>query len=92
MSATDAVDDAMPAQGFVSGAVLAHVLDLDQRRVEQLAKAGVVVRDGRGNYNLVKSINVYCKYHHERQGRDAGFSKQRTRFIGAKADLAELEA
>ena len=79
------------AHGFVTGEALARVLDLDVRHVQRLASEGVLAKDGRGNYHLIRSINGYCRYFHERQGRDSGFTKQRARFIGARADLAEME-
>lgn len=94
---SDAVDDATqgPPHGYVTGEALARVLDLSVRRIEQLAKGGVIIKNGRGNYQLIKSINGYCRWAHSKIGRGDSnhdhFVTQRARFISARADLAEME-
>ncbi len=84
----EAFEDAAP--DYVTAEALARILDLNVRHVIRLANDGVVVRDAAG-YHLIKSINGYCRYRHAQQGRDGGFMKQRARFIGVRADIAEME-
>jgi phage terminase Nu1 subunit (DNA packaging protein) len=86
---------------------LARLLNLTEVRIQQLAKQGVVVKGGRGRYDLWNSIKGYVRYLQERNvGRpgsglsatEAGevvgedYQKHRARLYKAKADSAELEA
>lgn len=41
---------------------LSILLDLTERRVQQLAREGVMVRDKRGRYDLIPSIQGYVRY------------------------------
>ena len=86
------------ADGTYPVKVIARVLMLDVRRVQQLAKEGVVPREGRGRYDLVKSVQGYIGYLQERarvspqdEGRASDYTEGRTRRELANAELAELE-
>ncbi len=46
----------------VKVAVLSRLFGVTERRVQQLAAAGVVIKSGRGTYDLAKSIHGYIQY------------------------------
>lgn len=82
-------------------AVIARLLDLTERRVQQLARDGIIpasVRNGpeRGRYDLVGTVRGYVRYLRELATRSqtgaADFGVERARLIKAKADLAEMDA
>lgn len=75
-------------------AVIARLLDLTERRVQQLSREGVIPRAERGRYDLVGSVRGYVRYLRDQAAsRDvADIGSERTRLVGAKADLAEMEA
>ncbi len=52
---------------------LAEVLNLDVRRVQMLAKEGVVVKEGRGAYALIPSVTAYIRY---LQARAVGYKSE----------------
>jgi len=76
---------------------IAKLLNLTERRVQQLAKEGVVVRDGKGKgrYDLVGSVRGYIKYLQERSlGKDLApidSHVEKARLLRAQADKTELE-
>lgn len=41
---------------------ISKILDMSPRRVQQLAKAGIIPRSRRGNYDFVPSIQAYIRY------------------------------
>ena len=82
-------------------AVIARLLDLTERRVQQLAREGVIppaARSGaeRGRYDLVGAVRGYVHYLREQAARfqsgTADFGAERARLVKAKADLAEMDA
>lgn len=77
-------------------AVIARLLDLSERRVQQLSREGVIPKAERGSYDLVGAVRGYVRYLRElvqkAQGGAADLPTERTRLVKAKADLAELEA
>jgi hypothetical protein len=77
-------------------AVIAGLLDLTERRVQQLVRQGVIPRGERGRYDLVGAVRGYVRFLREQatraQGGEVDFSAERARLIKAKADLAEMEA
>jgi len=82
-------------------AVIARLLDLTERRVQQLARDGIIpasTRSGpdRGRYDLVGTVRGYVRYLREQATRSqtgtADFGVERARLIKAKADLAEMDA
>lgn len=52
--------DPIPAE--TSAETLAHLLNLTARRVQQLAREGVMVRGGKGRYRLTESVRAYNAY------------------------------
>ncbi len=77
-------------------AVIAKLLDLSERRVQQLSREGVIPRAERGQYDLVGSVRGYVRYLRDQAAKaQAGApdcASERARFIKARADLAEMEA
>lgn len=51
----------------VSGAVLAKLLDLTERRIQQLAKQGIISKTDRGKYDLLTCVREYVRYLHGNQ-------------------------
>lgn len=76
--------------------VIAKLLDLSERRVQQLSREGVIPKATRGQYDLVGSVRGYVRYLRDQALRaQAGapdYASERARFIRARADLAEMEA
>lgn len=76
--------------------VIAKLLDLSERRVQQLSRDGVIPKATRGQYDLVGSVRGYVRYLRDQALRaQAGvpdYASERARFIRARADLAEMEA
>jgi hypothetical protein len=84
------------AANLQSIAVIAKLLDLSERRIQQLGREGVIPKPERGQYDLIGAVRGYVNYLREQAGRNAGgtadFGTERVRLIKAKADLAEMEA
>ena len=76
--------------------VIAKLLDLSERRVQQLSREGVIPKAERGQYDLIGSVRGYVRYPRDQaQKAQAGapdYAAERARFIRARADLAEMEA
>ena len=76
--------------------VIAKLLDLSERRVQQLSREGVIPKATRGQYDLVGSVRGYVRYLRDQAAKaQAGapdYAAERARFIRARADLAEMEA
>jgi phage terminase Nu1 subunit (DNA packaging protein) len=76
--------------------VIARLLDLSERRIQQLSREGVIPKAERGQYDLVAAVRGYVAYLRDLAVRaQAGapdFGVERARLIKAKADLAEMEA
>lgn len=81
--------------GTYPGSTIAKLLNLTERRVQQLAKEGVVVRDAKGKYDLVGSVRGYIKYLQERSlGKDIApidSHLEKARLLRAQADKIEME-
>lgn len=77
-------------------AVISKLLDLSERRVQQLSREGVIPKAMRGQYDLIGSVRGYVRYLREQaKSAQAGapdYAAERARFIRARADLAEMEA
>jgi hypothetical protein len=75
-------------------AVVARLLDLSERRIQQLSREGVIPKAERGQYDLVAAVRGYVAYLRDLAVRaQAGapdFGVERARLIKAKADLAEM--
>lgn len=76
--------------------VIAKLLDLSERRVQQLSREGVIPKAERGQYDLIGSVRGYVRYLRDQaQKAQAGapdYAAERARFIRARADLSEMEA
>ncbi len=69
----------------VSGAVVAELLMISPRRVEQLAAAKVIPREGRGKYRVDRAVAGYVEFL-----REPGYRRQ----VAAEArglDLADID-
>lgn len=76
--------------------VIAKLLDLSERRVQQLSREGVIPKATRGQYELIGSVRGYVRYLRDQaikaQAGAPDYAEERARFIRARADLAEMEA
>nr|WP_284040808.1 terminase small subunit, Nu1 [Phaeovulum sp. NW3] len=76
--------------------VIARLLDLSERRVQQLSREGVIPKADRGQYDLIGSVRGYVRYLRDQalkaQAGAPDYAAERARFIRARADLAEMEA
>jgi len=76
--------------------VIARLLDLSERRVQQLSREGVIPKAERGHYDLIGSVRGYVRYLRDQalkaQAGAPDYAAERARFIRARADLAEMEA
>jgi phage terminase Nu1 subunit (DNA packaging protein) len=76
--------------------VIARLLDLSERRVQQLSREGVIPKAERGQYDLVGAVRGYVAYLRDlavtAQAGAPDFGAERARLIKAKADIAEMEA
>jgi phage terminase Nu1 subunit (DNA packaging protein) len=72
---------------------ISKLLDLTPRRVQQLAKEGVIPRAERGRYELVLAVRGYIRYLKERSLNPGviSFDEVRARKTAAEAEMAELE-
>ena len=77
-------------------AVIAKLLDLSERRVQQLSREGVIPKATRGQYDLIGSVRGYVRYLRDQavsaQAGAPDYAVERARFIRARADLAEMVA
>jgi phage terminase Nu1 subunit (DNA packaging protein) len=76
--------------------VIARLLDLSERRIQQLSREGVIPKAERGQYDLIGSVRGYVRYLRDQalkaQAGAPDYALERARFIRARADLAEMEA
>jgi phage terminase Nu1 subunit (DNA packaging protein) len=78
-------------------ATIAALLDLTERRVQQLSQQGVIPRLKHGRYSVTASVHAYIRYLRERamQGDAAGadqIAASRAALMKARARTATLEA
>ncbi|MEQ8257995.1 MAG: hypothetical protein RH980_18270 [Roseovarius confluentis] len=77
---------------------IAKLLMLTERRVQQLAKDGVIPKAERGRYELAPAVQAYIRFLQERVAGNAGqvasvdYHTEKARKIKAEADIAEIEA
>ncbi len=80
-----------PGRPEVPVATLAHMCNLTTRRIQQLAKDGVIPKARRGRYDVVASVRAYCAWMQERAtGRAADVSDLRQQT--AEEQLRKLRA
>lgn len=76
--------------------VITSLLDISERRVQQLSKAGVIPKASRGRYELIGSVRGYIRHLRDLnlkgEAGNADYGTERARLVKAKADLAEMEA
>ncbi len=76
--------------------VIARLLDLSERRVQQLVRDGVIPKAERGRYELVGAVRGYVRYLRDlvlkSETGGADYATERARLVKARADLAEMEA
>ncbi len=76
--------------------VIARLLDLSERRVQQLVREGVIPKAERGRYELVGAVRGYVRYLRDLVLKGevgaADYGTERARLVKARADLAEMEA
>lgn len=76
-------------------AVVAKVLNLSERRVQQLVKEGVLPKTIRGKYDLIVCVQSYIKYLQQRAFGNGAAPQdthlERARLLKAQADKTELE-
>lgn len=73
---------------------IAKLLDLTERRVQQLAREGVLPKAESGRYDLVQAVRGYVKYLRDRAVGDASAADaytERARLTRLTADKLELE-
>ena len=73
---------------------IAKLLKLTPRRVQQLAKDGIVPKAERGKYDLVSSVHGYIDFLKAKAGGEFTIeevNKNKNKLIKAKAELAEIE-
>jgi phage terminase Nu1 subunit (DNA packaging protein) len=85
LAPSTAPNEATAALPPVSLPVLAQTLGLTVRAVNQLAVSGVVVKLGRGSYDLQASVSRYIATLRKPDGNN------KDRLTAAQADLAELK-
>lgn len=84
----------MSDSGAVDVTMLARLLNLTPRRIQQLAAEGVIPKDERGKYLLIPAVQQYVKYLQEKVGGGSGvadLSSQRARLAKEQADKIERE-
>ena len=73
----------------------AKLFDLTERRIQQLAKDGIIPKAARGKYPLIGTIKAYVKYLQERalggQAPEGDLQTEKIRLTKASADKVELE-
>lgn len=90
---------AKPKQPTVVVGTLAKLFDLTEVRIQQLAQEGVVVKSGRGQYDLWASIRGYLKYLRDfrvnqfeaTDGEKSDIKKEQLRRTKEEADKIELQ-
>ena len=73
---------------------IAKLLKLTERRVQQLAKDGIIPKAERGKYDLVSSVHGYVDFLKAKAGGEFTAEeviKNKNKLIKAKAELAEIE-
>ena len=73
---------------------IAKLLKLSERRIQQLAKEGVIPKAERGKYDLIGSVQGYIDYLKAKVGGDFTAEevlKNKNKLLKAKAELAEID-
>ena len=73
---------------------IAKLLKLSERRIQQLAKEGVIPKAERGKYDLIGSVQGYIDYLKSKVGGEFTAEevlKNKNKLLKAKAELAEID-
>jgi hypothetical protein len=73
---------------------LAQALNLTEQRVHQLVKEGVLRKEGRGQFDVIKCIREYIRYLQsllETNAIPPSEHQERVRLLRVQADLKEME-
>ena len=73
---------------------IAKLLKLSERRIQQLAKEGVIPKAERGKYDLIGSVQGYIDYLKAKVGGEFTAEevlKNKNKLLKAKAELAEID-
>ena len=70
---------------------MAKLLDIEPRRVQQLARQGIIKKNGRGKYDLLLCAREYIRYLHGQSGEKRDAHAEKTRLLAAQADKQEME-
>ena len=73
---------------------ISKLLKLTERRVQQLAKDGIIPKAERGKYDLVSSVHGYIDFLKAKAGGEFTAEeviKNKNKLLKAKAELAEIE-
>lgn len=73
--------------------IISKLLMLSERRCQQLVNDGVIPKQDRGQYDLVKSVQGYVKFLRERAFGGVGntdMHSEKTRLVIAQANIAEM--
>ena len=85
----------MPEAMVVPAKTIAKLFDVTERRVQQLAKKGIITKNERGRYELKSAVQGYIKFLRKSslEGPEGTISldEARRRKLSAEATLSELE-
>jgi len=84
----------MSEQPLYKVGTIARLLNVSERRVQQLAKDGIIPKPSHGKYDLIPCVQAYIKYLQNclNTGHHTIHSQLETaRFLRAKADKTEME-
>ena len=92
-SLPDPEDELEPIGGECGLSELAYLLEMTERNIQLLAKKGVIVNKGRGQYDISKSVRGYVRYLRDQAqgGGDAALVEERKGLVKAQRQKAELE-
>lgn len=81
-------------KNFYKVNTIATLLNITERRVQQLAKEGIIPKAQKGSYDLVQSVNGYIKYLQNQLNNNSEFKDlkfEKTRLIKFQADKSQIE-
>ena len=78
----------------ISLTAISQLLKLTERRIQQLAKDGIIPKADRGEYDMIPVVHAYIDYLKAKIGGEFNaedLAINRNRLLKAQADLAEIE-
>ena len=80
---------------FKDAKFMANFLEISDRRLQQLAKEGVIPKARHNQYDFIAVTQAILRYHRKRNEEQSvekiDINKQKARFLKTQADKAELE-